>query len=306
MRLISQPLTAFKSWVNDRQRVNDALKKAVLIAVLFMILYIAGQFVPEGYDWKFLTAKELPPLWTPWTPAVVKFLNPASQFALTILAISIRSYKNKASPLAMGLAILSLPTIWVLYLGNLDGIVLLGILLLPWGVPLALMKPQLAGFSLLAKRSSIIAGIVWGTITLLIYGLWPLAKMGIVTSSQWKMAWDSDISMFPWGILIALPLLWFSRGDEDLLMAAGSFATPHLFPYHLIVLMPALGRMKWPWMIVSWLLSWAVLLSNWYGPLLWHAGNAACATIWLGIYLNKRRQSAAVLTVPKAEASPAV
>lgn len=86
-----------------------------------------------------------------------------------------------------------------------------------------------------------------------------------------------DISLFPWGVLIAAPLMWFSRGDEDLLMAAGSFATPHLFPCHFIVLMPSLARMSRPWMLGTWLLCWTPLLANWLGPggvALWESDRA--------------------------------
>lgn len=35
-----------------------------------------------------------------------------------------------------------------------------------WGVPLAAMKPQLAAFALLAKKKSMIAGVVWGLLSL--------------------------------------------------------------------------------------------------------------------------------------------
>ena len=70
----------------------------------------------------------------------------------------------------MALAILSLPALWVLFMGNLDGLVLAGLLLLPWGVPLVLLNPQLASFSLLAKRSYIIAGIAWMLISFIIWG----------------------------------------------------------------------------------------------------------------------------------------
>ncbi len=111
-------------------------------------------------------------------------------------------------------------------------------------------------------------------------------------SPQWKAEWVQDISLFPWGLFIALPLLWFSRGDEDLLMAAGSFATPHLFPYHFYYLMPALGRMNKLWMWLCWAISWTPLISNWVGPIGWHMGNVLGACLWVGLYLSKRTQRA--------------
>ena len=255
---------------------------------LFAFLYIVSLFIPKGFDWIVYYSKgSLHPIWTPWTTVILKFLNWPLVVTITLFAIIFRTYQYNRSPLPIALAVLSLPTIWVLYMGNLDGVVLLGILLLPWGVPLAVMKPQLSAFALLANKKSILAGVIWGAISLAIWGLWPL-NFTMVLSPGWKAEWVQDISLFPWGAIIAIPLLWFSRGDEDLLMAAGSFVTPHLFPYHFILLVPALGRMKPAWMVLTWLISWTPLISNWVGPIGWHMGNVLGACLWLGIYFSKK------------------
>ncbi|MFZ3080273.1 MAG: hypothetical protein WA109_11350 [Bellilinea sp.] len=247
------------------------------------------------------------PVWTPWTPVILKFLNWPLVVAITLFAIIYRAFRYNRSPWPIALAVLSLPTMWVLYLGNLDGLVLAGLLLLPWGVPLAAMKPQLAAFALLAKKSSIVAGVVWGLISLAIWGLWPLNFMNTLTP-DWRVEWVQDISLFPWGIFIALPLLWLSRGDEDLLMAAGSFVTPHLFPYHFILLMPSLARMNPIWMVVTWFVSWTPLLANWVGPIGWRMGNVLAACIWLGIYFGKRMKLTKELAenVPAAALNPQI
>ncbi len=257
-------------------------------AVLFVFLYCVGLFIPAGFDWADSFAKgHVPQLWTPWTKVVIRFLNWPLVVAITLFSVIFRAYRYNRSPIPAALAVLSLPTIWVLFLGNLDGLVLLGLIFMPWGVPLAAMKPQLAAFALLANKKSILAGIIWGGITLLIWGLWPMNFL-MVQNPGWKVEWVQDIALFPWGAIIALPLLWFSRGDEDLLMAAGSFVTPHLFPYHFILLMPALGRMKPFWMVLTWFISWTPLIANWVGPIGWHMGNVLAACVWLGIYFSKR------------------
>jgi hypothetical protein len=216
-------------------------------------------------------------------------LNPASIFALTVIGITLRVRQYRGSIWIVVMALLSLPTLWVLFLGNLDGLVVLGLVLLPLGVPLVLVKPQIAAFALLANRRWIFAAIVWTLISLLIWGLWPLHLLDFgFAGADWRSIWPQDITLFPWGVLIMLPLLWFSRADEDLLMAAGSFGTPHLFPYHFIVLMPALARMKWFLALLAWILSFTPLLANWYGPLAWHFGNLFSIVVWAGIYMNKR------------------
>src|SRR3989337_2096379 len=175
---------------------------------LFGFCYIVGLFLPEGFDWVIFFSKgAVSPVWTPWTPVILKFLNWPLVVAITLFAIIYRSFRYNRSPWPIALAILSLPTMWVLYLGNLDGLVLAGLLLLPWGVPLAAMKPQLSAFALLANKRSVIAGAVWGLITLAIWGLCPL-NFAMALTPEWKVEWTQDISLFPWGALIALPLLW--------------------------------------------------------------------------------------------------
>ena len=73
----------------------------------------------------------------------------------------------------------------------------------------------------------------------------------------------NDISLGLLGIPIALILLWFSRGDLDMLMAAGVFATPYLLPYNLILLVPAISRLNPLAAIIASLISWLPFSANW-------------------------------------------
>lgn len=277
--------------LRDRKKILSHLKIIGVYITLFILLALIGSLIPEGFDWKtFFKLGKTSPIWTPWTIYILKPLIPfgfGPIFALTIIGIGVRAYRYNRSPLPLLLAIFSLPTLWLLFIGNLDGLVLFGMLIMPVGIPLVLMKPQLAAFSLLARKDWFIAGAVWGLLSLLIWGLWPM-NMLTVTTSAWKAEWTQDIAIFPWGLIVGLPLLWFSRRDPDLLMAAGTFITPHLFAYHFILLMPALGRMRWYWMVITWLVSWTPLLANWLGDWAWHFGNLMSICFWLGIYLNKR------------------
>jgi len=279
-------MSTFFHW--KKTDLQNSIKPVVLISFLFLFFYLLGTRIPEGFDWKiFFSQGNIPALWTPWVGIVVKFINFPLLIAITLTSLVVRTYRYNPSPLPAILACVSLPTIWVCFIGNLDGIVLLGLLLLPLGAPLVLLKPQIAVFSLLAKKSYMIAGAVWFAISIAIWGLWPLNFL-IVTNPGWLAEWKQDITLFPWGILLAVPLLWFSRKDEDLLMLAGSFATPHLFPYHFILVMPALGRMKTGWMLATWILSFSPLLANWLGDTAWHFGNLFAFVMWLGIYTSKK------------------
>lgn len=277
-----EKITKFSGIIKDNSRT------IAIWGLLFLALYIVGLSIPQGFDWEMYFSKgRIHPIWPPWTTIVIRLINWPFVVAITLFSIIFRAFSYNKSPIPIALAILSLPTIWVLFMGNLDGLVLAGIILLPWGAPLALMKPQLSAFGLLAKRNSLIAGILWFLISFIIWGLWPMNFLMVLTP-EWKAEWVQDITLFPWGLFIALPLLWLSRGDEDLLMAAGSFATPHLFPYHFILLMPAIARMNKFWMIICWAISWTPLSANWFGPYGWHMGNVLGGCIWLGIYQNKR------------------
>lgn len=274
--------------VNRKERMRSLFRQAAMLAVLFLALYAVGTRLPPGFDWTILHTQGVPQFWMPWTGPLLAVLSLPALFALTVIGVGVRTRRSGPSLLALALALVSLPTLWVLFLGNLDGLVVLGLSLLPWGAPLVLLKPQVASFALLSNRRRIVAAAVWLALSLLLWGPWPLGWTELMEPG-WRAEWVQDISLFPWGLLLALPLMWFSRGDEDLLMAAGSLGTPHLFPYHFIVLMPALARMKLPWMIATWLVSWTPLLANWIGPAGWHFGNLLSLLFWLGIQRSRAK-----------------
>lgn len=256
--------------------------------LLFVLLYVVGIFLPEGYNWRLdFSQGVVPSWWVPWAMPIISYLNLPLVFSLTIVSIAIHTHRRGGSLLALLLAVLSLPTLWVFFLGEVAGLPLAGLLCLPWAVPVVLIKPQLAAFALLSRQKWFLAACLWLLISFLIWGLWPLNLL-VVRSADWQALHPQDITLFPWGLFVAIPLMWFSRGDEDLLMAAGSFATPHLFPYHFIVLVPSLARMSRPWMFATWVLMWTPLLANWLGPEAWHFGNLIGLSFWLGIKLGKR------------------
>lgn len=274
----------------ERRELIAGLRELVIIATAYAGLYVAAHAIPVGFDWLCCYGpRNLPPFFMPWTNFVLDVVNPAALNALVILAIILRVRRYHGSIWAVALACLSFPVLWVLFKTDLEGVILLGIMLLPVGVPLALLKPQLAAFALLAKRSSFIAGVVWVLLSFVLWGFWPLTFLGIGTP-EWRADWPQDIALFPWGAIIALPMLWLGRGDEDMLMAAGSFVTPHVFPYHFTLIMPAVARMRTSWAVLTWLISFTPLLANYLGPAAWHFGNLTGVVVWLGLYL-KRRQS---------------
>ncbi len=286
--------------------LQKSWKKIALVCAGFAVLYIIGQFIPIGFDWNlFFGRGRFPPFWMPWSKLFLAPFNLPAMFAITVLSMAIRVYQYRPrSPLIIIPVLISLPTLWVFFMGNVDGLVMLGLLLLPLGAPLVLLKPQLAGFALLAHKKYFAAAAVWVLISFIIWGFWPL-NLQVVFTPTWRAEWQQDITLFPWGLIVAIPLLWLSRNDQDLLMAAGSFATPHLFPYHFIVLMPALARMKWYWALLTWLMAWGPLVANYVGPIGWRMGNLTGVCFWVGIYFSLPKAPPSTEAVQTPDLPPA-
>jgi len=111
----------------NRGQRKKRLLNAVVLTILLILLYIVGTFIPEGFDWKMYFSKGiLHPIWTPWTKWFISIFNYPIIFALSVIAIGLRVFKFKRSVIALALALLSLPTLWVFFMGNLDGLVIIG------------------------------------------------------------------------------------------------------------------------------------------------------------------------------------
>jgi hypothetical protein len=257
--------------------------------VIFIVLYMLGSFIPTGFDWQvFFGAGRAPSFFVPWVHWILPFLNWSLVVALTLIALGWATWQRKGSLPTLFFVLTSLPTMWTLFLGQLDGLALLGLLIMPLGAPLALLKPQLTTFAMLKNRQWFIAAAILGIISVVIWGGWPLnliARAG----SEWKEIQPQDISLFPWSIPFVLPMLWLSRGDEDMLMSAGSLVTPLLVPYHFIVILPGLARLSLGWQFALWILSWMPLSANWIGPIGWRFGNVFSLILWFALWTQKRK-----------------
>lgn len=277
---------------NRKLRSWQFLLATITLTGFFAVI---GLFVkPDGFigfDWYHYFSKGIQePFYPPWIP-YVRFLTWPGLIGASYAALALALYQRRASPVAMGAAFLSLPSLWLLFLGQLDGIVLLGLTGLPWLAPLATLKPQLSVFGFFARKEWTIALVLWILLTVLIWGLWPLemfrydehrqAIYGMVDQPQ-------NIALWPWSLPIGLVFLWLSRGDGDMLMLAGSFVTPHLIPYSYFVILPALARVNQILSIALVAVSYLPLLSNWVGPWGWYSGHLFALALWLALYRQRR------------------
>jgi len=234
-----------------------------------------------GFDWvNFFGVPRAPVFYPPWTVAVVRLLSWPSLIGITIASFITSVLLRSVHPLSGAAAVACMPLIWTLFLGQLEGIALFGVLGIPWLVPLALIKPQITVFAFLAKRQYILVLALFLLLSIVLWGLWPLSSLAIETYNQGGR-YPQNIGVGWWGVPLALAALWISRGDIDLLMLAGCFLLPHLIPYNLLPVTPAVARLspRQAWIAVG--LSYLPLAANWVGPWGWWLGWIFHAWLWV-------------------------
>jgi hypothetical protein len=123
-------------------------------------------------------------------------------------------------------------------------------------------------------------------VSFVIWGFWPV-KLLTAVGYYGSEGYVQDIAIGFWGIPVAVVLLWFSRGDMDMLMAAGVFGTLHLIPFNLLPLTPAIARLRPPAAAVACLLSWLPLGANWLGPWGWWLGWLFVIWLWLNLAADR-------------------
>ena len=236
-----------------------------------ILLYPLVERLPlVGWDWYYWFVPGNIDFYPPWTRLVLAplvalpwrsglaLLNGITLMTVAVAAAREAPAGNRRSRLiSAGLALLSPPVLMALWLGNIEGLVLLGLVALPPGVVLVLTKPHLGVWALLARRRWLLWAAGWVALSLLIWGWWPgrtFGEMGRLSENFFTVGWYN----LGWPLfLVGVVLLLFSTADPQRLMAAGFFLTPYLMPNHMLLLLPALGRVggwrRWFLWIVIWI-----------------------------------------------------
>lgn len=258
-----------------------------LFAILFLVfssfgfIYQPGDLI--GFDWIYFFGKGIvPPFYPPWVSEIIKFLSWPVMIGITMASFGLAVMQRSSNPISMLAAFFSLPLFWTLFLGQLEGITLFGFLWMPWLVPFALVKPQVAIFAFLAKKKFFLVLLIFLLISVVIWGLWPSRTLN-VESYYGEGRYVQNIGLGWWGIPITLLLMWYSRGDMDMLMLSGCFFLPHLIPYNLLPLTPAIARLGPKKAIIAFLLSWTPFLANYLGDIGWWFGWLFIIWLWLGL-----------------------
>jgi hypothetical protein len=264
------------------------LRKAVPLFLGFTITFsLAASFIPAtgfiGFDWvSFFGVQNIAPFHPPWTIFVVRYLSYPLLIGITMAAVSLAIIQRSIHPVSTIAAFICLPLLWTVFLGQIEGLVVFGMLGLPWLIPLLLVKPQISFFSLGARRSYVLAFLVLMIASMLIWGNWP-ERMLAVESFYAEGRYVQNIGLGWYGLPLFLLTAWFSRGDMDMLMCSGAFITPHLIFYNLLPLTPAVSRLKPRAALAAVLLSFLTLSSNWLGPIGWWLGWGFVPWIWINL-----------------------
>lgn len=258
---------SWQLWVK-RQPIDWRLA-AVCLAGALALWPLVHRLPMVGWDWYFWFEPGIIGFYPPWTAVV---LSPLTALpwrsglsllnSITLCAVAVAVAKE-AQPAdragwsaAVLLALLSPPVFMDLWLGNIEGLVLFGQLLMPPGILLLLMKPHLTGWALLARRDWLLWGLGWGLVSLLIWGAWPLrmfAEMSRLEQNPLMIGWGN----LGWPVLLlGAVLLVFSGADPLRLMSAGFLLTPYLMPNHMLLLLPALGRVRGWRRLALWAAVW--------------------------------------------------
>jgi hypothetical protein len=236
----------------------------------------------SGFDWYVCFAPQalqvdtnliLNPMWIylilspiAWLPTKLSFMV---FLFLNILMIRLALYLSGTNRFAL---LLSFPALWLLWYGQLDGFVMLGVALGFWS--LETHKPVITGFSILLllvkPHIGIPLGIAyflwsrnWKTLLVMLavfalscvfWGVeWPIywVKNLLSAGEPWRMVQHANIGLFPYGLIAWLGLfIPMSRKDKVIYIVSATIASlNYVGTYSLLILL----ILQPPW--------WAFVLS---------------------------------------------
>jgi hypothetical protein len=272
-RLISAIKTLFSRWIHDWSNSDSPVQWKLVAFIILgsgLLTPLVYQLPLLGYDWFRLFYAGFLDQYPPWMDllfAPFRLLPPRWSLALanslSLVSVATITFRQSRWGLVDGLfaALLALlsPLVWyLLWDGQIDGLVLLGLFFLPWSIPLVLLRPQIIGWVLLSRKKWAIWMAVWLVASLLIWGEW-ISKSYSLSSGSIQHPTAMGWSTSGWPILlVGLWMILNSKGDPWRILAGAFLASPYVQPYHMTMLLPAIGRVRGWRRILLWVGAWVV------------------------------------------------
>lgn len=247
----------------------------VTILVGAVVLFPLTSRLPMlGWEWPLHLGGMFDDTYPPWLQLALKplsilpirtglsLLYGAFMIAIAMLTVRAAADQSRLSKFAAAALALATPVVPILlWEGNMVMVVMVGMAILPVGIPWALVQPHLMTFALLSRRRWTIWAAAFGVVTVLIWGLWPLQTIGLLggsTSHIIAMGW------LPMGwpvLVIGLFMLPFTHAHPYRLMAVGTFLLPYVMAVHMVLLLPAIGEVKGWRRVLLFGAAWLILIT---------------------------------------------
>lgn len=179
---------------------------------------------------------------------------------ITYMAIALGTWKYGGKYGSIFWALTTPIPCFLLWVGHPDGLALVGVL--TGFIPFALIKPQITVWSFLRNKAWIFwLALILG-ITFLFWPWWFTQTAGSTLNHPANFGWRN----LGWpSIVLGIVLIAGAGNDPWLLMASGCLLSPDLMPYHLIIFLPALGRVRGSLKPLVWLAAWLVVIGTGVG-----------------------------------------
>jgi len=181
-----------------------------------------------------------------------------SSVSLLTYRIARQTFPDNRLPAVIGvILVLISPYPWlVFWAGQIEVMVIIGIMAMPFGIPLLFAKPNLGIWIVFRSRRDIFLTLGFVLISFVIWGLWPLDQYyHLITVRTFHAATIGWKNLHPSIGVLGVILFLLTDRDQWRLMAAGSLTMPFVLPYHYFILLPAIGK-----------------LGGWRQVLLWFVG----------------------------------
>jgi hypothetical protein len=185
--------------------------------------------------------------------------------ALSFILALVIAWRFRLSLVKQVLILLSPPMLYILLHGQVDVLVLAGIIFLPpsWWLIGSITKPQvtlafLFGIPRKEWPRAILITAMFGLVSLILFGLWPLALLN-QPKDILHLGHNIWGGLWPYTLPVGLALVFFAMQQQDLRFIMS--ASPFFMPY------AAMSSLIGPWITLSSLLKdWqaAVVLGVWW------------------------------------------